>query len=212
MDNTFNSKISWFATATLSIIGVGASVNPAIAQTNFDYSATFDGISLSTFISPNITDISYEGDSNDASLGLTQLSSLLYSEIDPVTSDTVFSTNPSLFGIEDRQNGFLVFQGNSDDKLFASFDSSTGSINFETGIQTLTGTVNIFGGEGRFNDAQGSLSLEGSLPIDIDPPPTEIVVNGSFTVPKSVPEASTLVTCIALGVTGAGAMFKRHLI
>ncbi|MBE9214786.1 hypothetical protein IQ247_19280 [Plectonema cf. radiosum LEGE 06105] len=207
------SKISWFVPIAVSILGVGASLTPVTAQTTFDYSATFDGISLRSLIPPDIAEISYEGESDDASLGLNQLNALLYSQVDPTTGEAILNTNPNIFGV-DRPNGSFVLQGNGDDKIFASVDS-TGLVNFETGIETLTGTVNILGGEGRFSDAQGSLSLGGTVVIDLEPnvpEPTQITVNGSFTVSKSVPEPSTLVTLIGLGVTGASAMFKRHLI
>lgn len=213
MDNTFNSKISWFATAALSILGVGVSVNPAIAQTTFDYSAIFDGITDRSVIPPDINELDYAGESNDALLGLNQLNALLYSEVDGVTGEAVLNTDPSLFGV-DRPTGSFVLEGSGSDKLFATVDS-TGLVNFETGLESLDGTVNITGGEGRFTGAQGSLSLGGTVVIDLEPnvpEPTQIVLNGSFTVPKSVPEPSTLVTFVALGVTGAGAMFKRHLI
>lgn len=87
-------------------------------------------------------------------------------------------------------------------------------MNFETGIETLDGTVNIIGGEGRFAGAQGSLSLGGTVEIQLEPnvpEPTQVIVNGSFTVPQPVPEPNTLMTIISLGVTGAGVMLKRHL-
>ena len=213
MPSISKSKLSLLVPLAFSIIGVGASVTPAFAQTTFDYSAIFDGITDRSVIPPDINELDYAGESNDALLGLNQLNALLYSEVDGVTGEAVLTTDPSLFGV-DRPIGSFVLEGNGSDKLFATVDS-TGLVNFETGLESLDGTVNITGGEGRFAGAQGSLSLGGTVVIDLEPnvpEPTQIVLNGSFTVPKSVPEPGSLVTFIALGVTGAGAMFKRHLV
>lgn len=204
----FKSKTVWLVPVALSVIGLGVVAAPATAKT-YTYNATFNGFSNRDIIPPDTNEIFFEGDSNDALLGLTKLNSLLYSQVNPITGTAILNTDPNVFSLQNKPGGSFVLFGNNGDKLFASVNS-TGLVDFSAGTESLSGIVNITSGEGRFTGANGTLSLSGSVIIDLQPnvpEPTQIIVNGTFT---TVPEPSTLITLMSLGISGASVLLRRR--
>ncbi|MBR8838428.1 MAG: hypothetical protein DSM106950_31605 [Stigonema ocellatum SAG 48.90 = DSM 106950] len=207
----FRSRIVWFVPVALSVVGLGALPAPATAQATYNFSANFDGFSLTTsIVPPEINEIRFEGDSTDAPFGLTKLSTLLYSQVNRNTGSAILDTDPKVLGVQGNPDGSFVLLGTGSDKLFASV-RATGSLDSSTNTERLSGTVNLTGGEGRFSGANGTLALSGGVVLAQEPnglERTQISVTGSF---KSVPDPSNLMALISLGVGGAGVLLSRRI-
>lgn len=209
----FKASILGLIPLTLSVVSLGAGVAPATAQTTYNYSATYDGFSNRSFIPPDRNEVIVDTESNDDPLGFNKLSGVIYSRVNPVTGAAVLDTNPNAFDLLGKPDGSFVFLGSNNDKLFATARAN-GLVDFsgDEGTESISGTINITGGEGRFSGAKGTLSLTGDVVVFSTPnvpEPTKLVLKGSITTAK-VPEPSTLMALISVGVTGAGVLLNRR--
>lgn len=206
----FRKKIAWLVPIAVSVLGLGAVSAPATAETTYTYNAIFNGISTRSIVGPDTNQIFLEAESNDAPLGLTELTTLIYSHVNPITGAAILNTDPNVFGLQGKPDGSVVFLGTGSDKLFGSI-SVTGLVDFRAGVESLSnGIVNITGGEGSFSGANGTLSLSGSVMVYPEPnvpEETQIILDGSFT---AVPEPSSPITVIILGVSAAGVLLRRR--
>ncbi len=200
---------------TVALLGLGLNTTEVNAQTTFPFEATYKTQSTFEPIQGNVFKSTVTGESADAAYGLTNLIKMNYIETDENTGVQTIVTDVTEFGIEGLPVLSETFFGNVDDKLFAS---TTGTVtpNFEDFTTSISGTTTIVGGEGRFEDATGTLTLSENTIFDpnatTEPSTTgTAILDGSFTVPQKVPEAGNTKTIFGIGMIGAGLLLhKRH--
>lgn len=81
-----------------------------------------------------------------APYGLTQLTGLVYGQINFDTARFKFSDNPNFFGLQGLPIGGLVLGGDGPNRLFLT-DIAIGGVDLQTQIVTNTGVFTITGGE-----------------------------------------------------------------
>lgn len=202
------SHTGWFVPVALALVSFELMLQSVIAQTTYPFNANYDILArISDTAAPDVLELTIEGESTKASYGLTNINSLTYAQINLATSKVRLGSDPKVFGVKGLPVGSDVVFGSGSDKLFGT-NSSTGSINFGTLTQTLSGTFTITGGEGRFSGATGTLTLSGTNTFspDLTGATGQISVSGSF---KTVPESSASPTLVAVGVMGAGVLLRR---
>lgn len=158
----------WLVPVALTLAVFEPSATKAIAQTTYEFETVYNLEVTLREIAPSISEVTVVGESANAPYGLTQLMSMNYSQFDPNTG--VFTSGPdaAAFGLE----GLPILT----DKLFGSGEDSvigTSNATLITDFENLTGsgfgTLTITGGEGRFSDATGTLSLSDSFTLSPDP-------------------------------------------
>jgi hypothetical protein len=102
--------------------------------------------------------VTVEGVSDDAPFGLTNFTSSNYSTLPDEEGNFKFSSNPEDFGLE-GEDIIDTFSGDGINKLFGN-SSGSGSIDFDEGIVSGSGTITITGGKGIFKGATGTLTFE----------------------------------------------------
>lgn len=105
----------------------------------------------------NVQIVSVTGTSENAPFGLTELNTSNYSTIDE-NGEFLFSADPEDFSVEGE---ILIdeFLGESENELFGT-SSGMGEVDFEAGVVSGTGEIEITGGRGIFEDASGTLNFE----------------------------------------------------
>lgn len=202
----------WLVPVALTLVGFGTSAAPATAQTTYPLSANYDITATADVLTPSLQQISLSGSSADAQYGLTQVSSLAYSQTNFLTGLFSFNTDPTTFGLQGLPSGSISFFGSGSDRLFGT-ESGTGLIDFANGIFTVTssGIVNLTGGEGKFRGATGTLTFSQVQPLSLQPGVAltgTASVNGSFQI--AVPEPSTSTTLLGMGAIAAGVLLCRR--
>lgn len=197
--------------SSISIASIGLGVgNSVLAQTSFDFDATYDITASSIELDFGVLKVLLTGSSEDAPFGLTQISGVTYSLGDLLTGDFQANTDPTVFGLLDAPLGEITFFGSGDNKLIGS-DEITGTINLETLIARSTGIFSITRGEGELEQASGVLSFSEVSQLSLDPniPLTGVAtVSGTFEI-QSVPEPHPSITLIGLGVIGSMLLFPK---
>ena len=158
--------------------------NSDLSQTSFEFDATYNITATSSELDLGVSQVLITGESNNAPLGLTQISGVTYSQVDLLTGNFRANTDPSVFGLSEVPEGEIVFFGDDDNKLFGS-DDITGTIDLETLIATSTGIFTITGGEGQLEGANGILSFSEVDQLSLDPniPLTGVAtVSGTFQI------------------------------
>lgn len=165
-------------------------------------------------ITPNVSATTIFGTSDDAPYNLNSVSGLTYSQIDFVTGRLRFNTDATIFGLQGLPAGEVVLFGSASNKLFGT-NNATGLIDF----QTLTGTAsNIFTitrGEGIFKGAIGTLTLNESYLLSLDPniPTTgKSIVNGTIQVFSTTIPEPTPITGLALSMIASALLVRRRYI
>ena len=102
--------------------------------------------------------ITVTGTADDAPFGLTEFQSNNYSTFPDENGEFQFSGDPADFGIEGEVFGD-EFSGKGRNKLFGT-SSGTGEIDFEEGIVSGAGTIDVTGGRGILRNASGTLTFE----------------------------------------------------
>ncbi len=185
----------------------------AIAQTNYEFEAVYNlEVSLKE-IAPNISVATVTGNSLDAPYGLTQLSSMSYSQLDPNTGVSTASPDAAAFGLEDLPL-FMdrLFSNDSNDSLIGS-STATATSDLENLTASAFGILTITGGRGRFNGATGTLTLTDNYTISPDPTVPlvgQALVSGSFQIPASVPEPGNALSLVGIGAVSAAFLLRRH--
>lgn len=175
----------------VTLVGFGSSVTPAIAQTTYTFSASYDLSNSATSVAPGISEIFVSGTSTAAPYGLTQLDGRIYLQSNFATGELRASTDPTTFGLQDLPLGYVVLEGTGSDKLIGT-ETANGAIDLQTFGVTNNGTITLTGGEGIFSEATGTLSFSEVGTFSTDPSVPyrgQLSVNGSF---EAVPEPSTL--------------------
>lgn len=207
------SYSAWLFGVALTLVGFGASVPKAIAQTTYPFETTYDAEINTTLLEQSDAEIILEtnvtGESTDAPYGLTNLQIENYSSVDPATGVVRYDSDPATFGLEGLPLGTLTLSGNGNDKLFGT---NRGTVSGDTG----SGTITLTGGEGRFVGATGTLDLFQT--ITSSPDPTGVTapiispatISGSFQTSEAVPEPRTDASLVSIGLIGAGFLLRRY--
>ncbi|MBC6436065.1 hypothetical protein FM036_44365 [Nostoc sp. HG1] len=214
------SKSAWLVPVVLSLASFALDGTKAMSttgyahsQTNYEFEAVYNlEVSLRE-IAPNISVVTVVGGGVDAAYGLTQLSSMSYSRLDPNTGISTAGPDAAAFGLEglplfiDR-----FFSNDSDDSLIGS-STATATSNLEKLTASAFGILTITGGTGRFSGATGTLTLTDNYTISPDPTVPLIgqaLVSGSFQIPASVPEPGNSLSLVGIGAISAAFLLRRH--
>lgn len=218
----------------LFVLGFGASTTKVSAQTQYPFQATYDVVTKFEPITPNLSKVTVMGESVDATNGLTKFTSMNYTPT-PNTGVTTSSSDATAFGqnsLPSLSNIFLnsggpdaaafgqnslpiltdIFFGSGNVRVYG-ISSTTTVADFTNLTVTGSATETITGGDGRFSDAFGTLSL--IYTYQIPDPNVQIligkaVVNGTIKTPQSVPESENTTTLVGMGVLGVCFLLRRR--
>lgn len=199
----------WVVPVAATLLGFGPGAGRATAQSinNFPFTATFDSITtLEPTSVPNVfrsTDIAR---STDAPFGLNRFENVNFSEINFNTGVVRFGPDPTAFGLQGPISTATFF-GNGSDRLFATFSGSASLFTNKS-----SGTINIFGGEGRFSGATGTLNFLEDVTSNSGLSFTgRATLSGSFQTSQPVPEPGTIAATLGvLGVVGINSLLRRR--
>lgn len=208
------NKTAWFV-PVLALLSVGLSSARTNAQTTFDFDTFYDTtVVLEPLpLTPQVTKATITGTNPNAPYGLTNFSSLNYSQFNPATDTFTFIPDAAKFGVEGLPVGMDMYFGSGEDKLFGLSDA-TAVIDSANNLLNGTGTVTITGGGGRFAGATGTFSFNESEPLNEDPTAPlkgRAFIKGTFQVPQPVPEPKTDMGLVGVAVVGVGLLSRyRH--
>jgi hypothetical protein len=206
-------KILWFIPVTLALLNVGLSSARTNAQTIFDFDTFYDTAVVLEPLTPPVTKATITGVNPNAPYGLTNFSSLNYSQFNPATETFTFVPDATRFGVEGLPVGMDMYFGSGEDKLFGLSDA-TAVIDRANNLLNGTGTVTITGGEGRFIGATGTFRFTESEPLNEDPTAPlkgRAFIKGTFQVPQRVPEPKTHIGLIGVAVVGVSLLSRNQL-
>jgi hypothetical protein len=215
-------KVTWFIPVALTLLGFGANVQSATAQTKentYEFSITYDALAIFGPVfneEKNILDVAVLGESiGDAPFGLTNFDSRTYGRFEDRGTQifSTFDADPSVFGIEGNLRGDRYFGGSNE-----LFGRASDSAVIDLVEQTIVGggIINVTGGTGIFSNATGLITFtqEDRLsPGETDGPLTSrgvAVLNFSIRTPQRVPEPAATTTLVGLGVTGAALLLHQY--
>ncbi|WGV23405.1 hypothetical protein [Halotia branconii] len=207
------SNSVWLVPVVFSLASFGLDATKAIAQTNYEFEAVYNLELSLREIAPNISMTMAVGNSLDASYGLTQFSSMSYSQLNPNTGVSIISSDATAFSLEDLPLLTDRFSSNdSDDSLIGS-SKLTGTIDLENLTASAFGILTITGGTNRFSSAIGTLTLTENYIISPDPTVPlmgQALVQGSFEIPVSVPEPGNSLMLLSIGAISTTFVLHRH--
>jgi hypothetical protein len=206
-------KISWFIPVTLALLNVGLSSARTNAQTIFDFDTFYDTTVVLEALTPPVTKATITGFNPNAPYGLTNFSSLNYSQFNPATGTFTFVPDATRFGVEGLPVGMDMYFGSGEDELFG-LSEATAVIDRANNLLNGTGTVTITGGKGRFAGATGTFRFTESEPLNEDPRAPlkgRAFIKGTFQVPQRVPEPKTHIGLIGVAVFGVSLLSRNQL-
>ena len=168
---------SWEKTDSLT----GARFGRPIAfpgSISFDIYAVYEtAVSFEPYVD-DVQIVTTTGTSDNAPLGLTELDASNYSTIDE-DGRFLFGGDPEDFGVEGE---ILMdeFSGEGENELFG-ISSGMGEVDFEEGVVSGIGEIEITGGQGIFKNASGTLTFEETEVLAEDN--GTAVVSGTVTIP-----------------------------
>ena len=188
-------RIVWIipVAATL-LIEPGAS---AIAQTtDLPFTGTFGSTTtLEPTSVPNVFRATDIATSTNASYGLNRFVNVNFATVNLTTGEIPFESDPTAFGLPGSISTATFF-GEGSDRLFATFSGKASLV-----TNTSSGIINIFGGEGRFNGATGTLNfLEQVTPLSPVSFRGQATLSGTIRTSQQIPESGTIAAM--LGVLG----------
>lgn len=206
----FHTNNTWFVPIALTLVSVVSGATKALAQTSLPFDTFYDTQVVLKPITPTVSQASISGFNPDAPYGLTNFTSINYSQFNPQTNTFTFIPDAAQFGLEGLPVGTDAFFGSGEDKLFAS-SNATAVINLANGTLDGFGTVTITGGTGRFSNATGILNFSETESLAQDPTAPlkgEAFLSGNIEV---VPEPRTeMGTIVGIGVIGASFLMRRR--
>lgn len=162
-------RVLAFAISVLLSFGLGNT--PALAQTTYQFEATYNVESMGEPIQGDILRVGDKGESTNAPYGLTKVENSNYALFNPKTSNVIkVSPDPATFGLkgEGFLSGKLTLSGQGSDKLFGT-ETGTSTYDFENLVGSGSYTIIITGGEGRFRGAKGILKFSEASLLSPDP-------------------------------------------
>ena len=83
-----------------ALVGFGIDSPGEAASIAYPFNATYNVSATSRYIGFGVSQVSLFSESTDVSYGLTKVSGITYSQIDPVTGLFRFNTDPTTFGLQ----------------------------------------------------------------------------------------------------------------
>ena len=122
------------------------------------------------------------------------------------TGEIPFESDPTAFGLQGPISTATFF-GEGSDRLFATFSGKSSLV-----TNTSSGTIDIFGGEGRFNGATGTLNfLEQVTPLSPLSFRGQATLSGTIRTSQAIPEPGTIAATLGfLGVEGISFLLRRR--
>ena len=200
------SHIVWIVpVAATLLIEPGAS---AIAQTiELPFTGTFvSTTTLEPTTVPNVFRATDIATSTNASYGLNRFVNVNFATVNLTTGEIPFESDPTVFGLQGPISTATFF-GEGSDRLFATFSGNASLV-----TNTSSGTIDIFGGEGRFNGATGTLNfLEQVTPLSPTSFRGQARLSGTIRTSQPIPEPGTVAAMLAvLGVEGISFRLRRR--
>lgn len=196
------------------LVGFGLDAS-AIAQTNYEFSATYDTVvTIDPSFMPDegIFRATITGSSIDAPYGLTNFTSNTYGRFDPATNVSTFDANPSVFGLQGEPILSDRYYGSSNELFGTASDMAR--FNFEQGTVSGDGTITITDGSGIFSNATGKITFTQNdrlASTDITEPfEGRARLDFSVETPQPVPEPGANATLVGMSVIGFGFLLRRH--
>jgi len=198
------------------LVGFGLGATKASAQTAYNFTVDYN-TSLTTdpkFISniPGVSKLTIQGTSNDAPYGLSNFTSIDYSQFNPATNIANFYGDPSKLGIEGAPIGGDRYFGGSNELIGIS-ELGDDIAKFGPGTVSGKGTISIKDGTGIFKGAQGTVKFTENDVLGSDPSQQskgKATLTFSLTTPKSVPEPKTDAAIVGMGVIGGSLLLRRR--
>jgi hypothetical protein len=208
------SSAGWLVPVAITLLSIGTGAKRAVAQVTLPFETVYEIQDISREIAPGVLEVNLLGESADAPYGLTNITTLTYSRLDPNTGMFTFSADPAAVGLEGLPFGMAMLFGSTNDRLFGNSGGS-GVIDFESFSVTDSGTINITGGSGRFRGATGTLNFSGKAFLSPEPnAPSrgQALVSGTIQVSPSqtVPEPNNTTAVTGMGVIGAAFLLHRQ--
>lgn len=202
----------WLAPVAAALLSFGLGDAKARAQTQYPFETVYNAETILEPITANILKITSIGESANAPYGLTRLVNVSYGNLNSNTGVITIDPDPATFGLGNLTLGSTTVFGQGEDKLFGT-TRGTAALDFQNLVGTVSDTISITAGAGRFSGAIGTLTLTEDLTLN--PDPTALVrgrplIKGSFQTLQTVPEPRNTTTLVGLGVIGVGFLLRRR--
>jgi hypothetical protein len=201
-----------FTMVAAALLNFGLGDAKASAQTQYPFETIYDSETTLEPIAANIFRITNIGDSVNAPYGLTRLVNVSYGNLNSNTGVIAIDPDPTKFGLENFGLGNITIFGQGEDKLFGS-TKGTAVLDFQNLVGTVSNTINITGGSGRFSGAIGTLTLSENLTLNPDPTAPvrgRPLIEGSFQTFQTVPEPRNITALVGMGVIGINFLLRRR--
>lgn len=196
-------------TVAATLLSFGLNATRAMAQTQYLFEAIYDSETILRPITANVLEITNIGSSADAPYGLTRLVNISYGDLNSDTGVITISADPATFGLENLTFGSITIFSQEEDRLFGT-TSGTAVLDFQNLVGTVSDTISITGGSGRFSGATGTLILSENLTLNPDPtaPVRGLpLISGSF---QTVPEPNNTTALIGMGAIGFAFLLRQR--
>jgi hypothetical protein len=207
-----HSHAVWLTSVAVALLSFGLGDAKARAQTQYPFEAIYNSETILEPITANILKITSIGESADAPYGLTRLVNVSYGNLNSNTGVITIDPDPATFGLENLTLGSVTIFGQGEDKLFGT-TRGTAALDFQNLVGTVSNTISITGGNGRFSGAIGTLTLSENLTLNLDPtaPVRGLpLIEGSFQTFQTVPEPRNIAAIFSIGVIGVGFLLRRR--
>lgn len=194
------SFTTWLVPVAFTAMGFAANSPTAIALTQYPFNTTYNSQTTITPLTQNILRISSVAENVNALYGLTRLTNISYGEFNPSTGRINIDPDPAKFGLDNLEFGSLTIFGQGEDRLFGTV-SGTAILDFQNSVGTVTNTISITSGSGRFRGATGTLEFIENLILtnpDITAPVRGMPsISGTF---QTIPEPSQTTALLCMGL------------
>ncbi|KYC41751.1 hypothetical protein WA1_17125 [Scytonema hofmannii PCC 7110] len=203
------------ASVAITLISFGLDTAKANAQTNYEFSATYDTVvTIDPSFRPDIgiTRATITGENADAPYGLSKFLSNTYGQFDPTTNISYFNADASAFGLENQPLLSDRYYGGSNELYGTANDQA--KFDFVNGTVNGAGTITLTGGEGLFKDAVGNITFTQNdrlTSTDLTAPfKGKAVLKFSVQTPKAVPEPNATAGVIGMGFVGLSFLLGKY--
>ena len=203
--------VVWLTSIAVAVLGFGLGDLKASAQTQYPFETIYNSETTLKPLRANVLEITNIGESADAPYGLTRLVNISYGDLDSDTGVITIDPDPARFGLENLTFGNITIFGQGEDRLFGT-TSGTAALDFQNLVGTVSNTISITGGSGRFSGAIGTLTLFENLTLNPDPTAPvrgRPLIKGSFQTFQTVPEPRNITALVSIGVIGVGFLLLR---
>jgi hypothetical protein len=203
------------ASVAITLISFGLDTAKVNAQTNYEFSATYDTVvTIDPSFRPDIgiTRATITGENADAPYGLSKFLSNTYGQFDPTTNISYFNADASAFGLENQPLLSDRYYGGSNELYGTANDQA--KFDFVNGTVNGAGTITLTGGEGLFKDAVGKITFTQNdrlTSTDLTAPfQGKAVLKFSVQTPKAVPEPNATAGVIGMGFVGLSFLLGKY--